>query len=871
MASWTSALRSTPALLALTLLASLAAPQPAGAQASREGPSFGVAGGWGAAVRRPDAAFDPVNNVFLVVSGNRTHGRFVTADGGPLGTQFYIPTNGAHNQTAKAAYSPDLGGFLVAWFDTRVNPNAYQIWGRLVKFGAGGAPDYVGADFLIAAPAIGGNAELGIDIGYATGSKRFLVAYNQIQRGEVLAQMVGNDGVLVGGVVDVTLDNHSQAEPSVSYDPVGDQFLVAFRHWYEPAGPGAVWVRTVSAASGALGTTHEVARAISCYMPQIERNSSTGQFLVAWYTQPHVYGRLLGADGAPAGDIKTLVFNYTTYDALGLRYNPQTDTYLTVTHGRLKEDVAAQISAAAVPDVEFEVTGTGALNGSFNPRLAANPNRKEWMVVTSRDFGMVYGQRVSTLNTNPNPPGTPTPTDNPPPTPTTIDLSEAAAPNQSWFLAEGAASPTPGGFSTYYLIANENDVPVTVKAYYSSDDGRLLTKTYTVAAGSRHTLDLRVEAGPGAFAAVFQSQTPAADVFVERSMYWGSSFEGSTGATGVKDLGSRWIFAEGSRGGEYFANFFLLFNPLQAAAPTEARFFLPSGQVIHKTYIVPAQGRLTIDANQIPELAGQDFSTMFETPSESPIVAERAMYWGPNWMGGTAAVGVNAASHVWHFAEGATAANFETFYLLLNAGATAISVRGTFMLEDGTTHVRTYTIPGFARHTVYVNGELGIVGGFSASFDAETGTPLVVERSIYWGAGRVDGTSTIGVTSPALEWHLPEGTAGGRFDTFMLISNPNPVAVTADVTLFVEGVGKFTAPPSMRPTLPPFSRKTIYMNAFLSELGTLEGFALAGRSFSTKVRVIEAGPPIVVEHAIYWQFDGPNYWRAGSGGFGIAR
>jgi len=70
---------------AFLVLAQLVAPRTAIAQASREGPSFGVAGGWGTAVRLPDAAFDPANGVYLAVSGNLTHGRFFNENGVLLG------------------------------------------------------------------------------------------------------------------------------------------------------------------------------------------------------------------------------------------------------------------------------------------------------------------------------------------------------------------------------------------------------------------------------------------------------------------------------------------------------------------------------------------------------------------------------------------------------------------------------------------------------------------------------------------------------------------------------------------------------------------------------------------------------------------
>src|SRR3954463_15944062 len=104
--------RFTPAAAALVLSVA-ALPTPSHAQASREGPTFAAAGAWpGQNLKRPDIAYDPVHNVFLVVSAPMTHGRFETADGVPLGTnEFYFPSSAAYNQTPRVTYGD--GSFLV--------------------------------------------------------------------------------------------------------------------------------------------------------------------------------------------------------------------------------------------------------------------------------------------------------------------------------------------------------------------------------------------------------------------------------------------------------------------------------------------------------------------------------------------------------------------------------------------------------------------------------------------------------------------------------------------------------------------------------------------------------------------------------------
>src|SRR5262249_41243585 len=157
---------------------------------------------------------------------------------------------------------------------------------------------------------------------------------------------------------------------------------------------------------------------------------------------------------------------------------------------------------------------------------------------------------------------------------------------------------------------------------------------------------------------------------VERSMYWGPNLEGSIEATATKTPGNNWFFAEGSRGGELFNNYFLLFNPTQTATTVFVHFFTADERTIDHSRTLGPEQRLTIDANSYPELAGADFSTWVQSDT-APIVAERSMYWGwmgntNLWIGGHGTVGSPTLSTSWYFAEGNAASNFESFFLLVN-------------------------------------------------------------------------------------------------------------------------------------------------------------------------------------------------------------
>ncbi len=582
----------------------------------------------------------------------------------------------------------------------------------------------------------------------------------------------------------------------------------------------------------------------------------------------------MNPDGAAAAPPVPMIVNYGGYDSLGVAYNTLADTFFAVVHGRApstfpQEDVGAEVSGTGIPSGEFDVTVTGNKVGNFYPRIAASTVRNEWMMTTATAFVVASAQRIKTLANGGGPPPPP------PPPPPPIELTGPNVPNGSWFMAEGAESGTPTGFHTFYLVANEHDDPIDARAWFVADNGVLKYQRFTVAARSRVTVTLQGAAGVGSFGSIFQSTTPGRDIFVARSIYWGPNFEGSTGVSAAKNLATHWYFAEGSRGGELFDNFFLIFNPLPTATTVDVTFLTAAGQVITKQYAVAPEKRLTLYANAIPELAGKDFSTTIT--AATGVIAERAMYWrliggtDPAWVGGTASVGATAPQTSWVFAEGAAATRFDSFYLLLNPNEVPITVRGRFLPEAGMPMEKVVTMAPRSRSTIYLNGEFGNIGGVASTFTSDT-LPFLAERSIYWGAGRVEGTNVIGASAAASEWHFPEGSSGGQFDTYLLLANPGSNDATVRLTLFIEGVGRFTASqPELLRTVRAGQRLTIYMNDFLTALETAEGRpvgSLRGKSFSTRVNVL-SGDPVVAEEAIYWQRDGANFWRAGSAAFGI--
>lgn len=890
--NWRDVCRAMAVATACTAL-TCAIPASVQAQASRSGGTITVAEG---SIRYTDVGYDPVNNVYLVVSGaERVLGRFVSATG-VLGNVATIPDVLAGTYAPRVLYCADRGGFLVTWLDLRLDPKqqATHIRGRFVKFDTvGGQVILDGPDFFIAAGTGGASAETAPAIAYSTKSKEFLVAWKQYQAGlnNISAQRVSSTGALLGAELSLTFDKHWQDDPAIGYDVTSDSFLVAWQNYTEPAGPGGVQVRQVAAGTGALSNTVQIFSGLDGYTPDVTPIPNTGQYLVSYYSNKVHYGLKLEANGTPVAGATPmpLVSNSSSYNAWSVGFNTVSNSFVASLHGSGAEDWAAEFDVNGVSSV-FVATGTGVREGNYNPRVVTRNDGKaaEWMLSVQTSDGkrtsLVTAQLITSATKNPAPGGGGPP---PPPPPPPISVSDALAidwnnaPNGAQFFPEGnATSDGTYDFNTYYELINVNDADATVRAYFAkqTDDGSQVLKeaTFTVKKNERRTIDLKGLSLIGAWSAVFQSTTPFVPVQVQESVYWGQGLEGSSGEKGVAGTSAAWYFAEGTRkANDFFQTFFQLFNPLTTPSVVRGEYYTDgSSQPITREYTLPPSSRFTVWANQIPELAGKDFSSSFKSvDGQTGFVAQRSMFWGTNYAGGHSSIGVTGASAEWQFAEGAAFTGFDTYYLLLNTNPYDIAVNVSYLTSDG--YVARpdglVVVRANSRANVHLNSDLGNVGGVGATFKSTDGSPFVVERSIYWGTGFpnwVEGTNVFGVTGPAMSWRVPDGSDASLVDSFLLIANPNLVPVEVMVRFYVEGKGRYTPPAPV--LIPALTRVTVDMSN-PSYLGfTPEDLAaLKGQSFGVSVESLTPNGPVMVEEAVYRNWQQGAFWRAGSSAFGI--
>jgi hypothetical protein len=204
----------------------------------------------------------------------------------------------------------------------------------------------------------------------------------------------------------------------------------------------------------------------------------------------------------------------------------------------------------------------------------------------------------------------------------------ASTPSTSWFLAEGA---TGDFFTTFLLLANPGDNPANVTLNYFKEGGGLVTRTKTVPARSRLTVNIATEDSTLAQTAVATQVLSDVPVVAERAQYWPfdpGQWREAHNSFGVTSTSQRWGLAEGRVGGPTaYVTFILLANPGNTVADVTMTFMRATGSPVTKTFQVPANSRFTVTTGPgslVPELVDESFGTLIT--ATQPVFAERAMY-----------------------------------------------------------------------------------------------------------------------------------------------------------------------------------------------------------------------------------------------------
>lgn len=298
-----------------------------------------------------------------------------------------------------------------------------------------------------------------------------------------------------------------------------------------------------------------------------------------------------------------------------------------------------------------------------------------------------------------------------------------------------------------------------------------------------------------------------------------------------------WHFAEGRSSGE-IRTYFLIHNLRDQPTAVRAEYQRDDGIRLTQWLGVPARGRVSFDAGDI---VGQgSFGASFYADSE--IVVERSILLDnhPSEAGaggqqllldglstfGFAPDGMQA----WHFADGSTRGQTETFYVIRNLTDSPATVTATFVTGSGRRLERQLLFAPRERLALAMR-ELLPDDSFGASFVANRA--IVVERTVYTRGARglLGGLGYAGAAEGATTWYFAEGSSKTPFATFFILFNPGPRP--ASVTLTFEG---------------DRSAQTVLQLAPGSRLAYNPAAVLPEAEFATTVQSSE---PIIVERSSY--------------------
>jgi len=291
-----------------------------------------------------------------------------------------------------------------------------------------------------------------------------------------------------------------------------------------------------------------------------------------------------------------------------------------------------------------------------------------------------------------------------------------------------------------------------------------------------------------------------------------------------------WFFAEGSTQSP-FQTWFLVQNANSQPTTVTFTFFLQPSGTATETFIVGANSRFSLFANQ--SLPNAAFSTRIT--STLPIAAERAMYVSYD---GDAKAGVNAPNTTWLFAEGSTQSPFQTWILLQNPNSNIATATVQYLQENGQVVTQVQPLPPNSRTSIFVNQ---VLPNSAFSIRITSDLPIIAERSLFRFPGNA-ATDVVGINAPAPNWFFAEGRTNllnRNADTFLLLQNPNSNAVNATVTLF-STTGQTT---QFVTTIAPTSRQTIFMTPIVTSAGFATG------SFGIRV---QATGNIIAERSIFF-------------------
>ncbi len=302
-----------------------------------------------------------------------------------------------------------------------------------------------------------------------------------------------------------------------------------------------------------------------------------------------------------------------------------------------------------------------------------------------------------------------------------------------------------------------------------------------------------------------------------------------------------WFLPEGYTG-QGFDEWILIMNPSQEGVQVRVLFQTAQGEVEGPLFTAMPGSRINVHVNDWTP--GQEVSTMVTAMDGGDIMAERAMYmygtvdgkWGAH-----DSIGIMTPSHLWYLPEGATYFGFDQWVLVQNPNDVEVTVKVSFHTQGGIAKSLEAKVAPRSRYTVHANDHVPATE-FSTRVECltrEGGVPLPVfaERAMYMNTpdGKRGAHDSIGSSTPAPEWYLPEGCTRPGFDEWVLIMNPNETGTWVRVLFLTpSGIGAVR-----EMGMNPQSRATVHVNE-----------VVPGNDVSVTVVSLD-GAGILAERAMY--------------------
>jgi len=304
-------------------------------------------------------------------------------------------------------------------------------------------------------------------------------------------------------------------------------------------------------------------------------------------------------------------------------------------------------------------------------------------------------------------------------------------PSSTWYLAEGS---TNGGFETWILLQNPNNVNATAQLTFLTAAGEVPGPS--VPLGPKSRVSVNVANYVRDQWSVSTKITADGLVIAERSMYWNNR-QGGHDSIGVTASSTTWYLAEGTTNGG-FETWVLVMNPGDLQAVAQVTYMTPAGEKPGPTLaLAPGTRRSISVADTVPN----EWSVSTTVTSDVPVIAERAVYWNHR-IEGHESIGATVPAKTWYLAEGSTNGGFETWVLIQNPLTTGTSIQVSYMTTSGEAPGPSFAIGPKSR--VSINVADAVPGQWSVSTRVTATEPVIVERSMYWN-NRAGGHDSIGV------------------------------------------------------------------------------------------------------------------------------